>query len=314
MMEKIGLLAILTIFFAGLSTAAFAQPHTQENMGHGHGGPTLFLAQVVSAKVVPSRDSSATATGAFLVDPAKRTVTYEITFHGLEYGPAKSIALYNFGVGGNGALFHTICGSADRPCPNTASANLIGTWDQQDPTDLDGKLLGEFASARVYVEIVGGDGKAEIRGQLEPNGAMVPVRNFVAHLGPAPGADARAGGTAVLSEVHFADGRVSVFYQVTVAGTSGMPRSAALVGVPAIKGAAPLKFLSRNTLPKLRLLPSRASATGGTMTGQYEVNRKQSDAIFATKLLSVGRGEIGIAVSTSRFPDGELYGIFKPVR
>ena len=34
-MEKIGLSAILTIFFVGLSAVAFAQPQPQENMGHG---------------------------------------------------------------------------------------------------------------------------------------------------------------------------------------------------------------------------------------------------------------------------------------
>jgi hypothetical protein len=313
-MEKIGLSAILTIFFVGLSAVAFAQPQPQENMGHGHARTILFLAQMDSAKVVPARTSSATATGAFLVDPAKRIVSYELTFHGLEYGPPKSIALHNFGAGGNGAVIYTICGSADRPCPNLVSANLTGTWDGQGRPELDSNLLGELASARVYVEIVGGDGKAEIRGQLEPNGAMVPVSNFVAHLAPTPGADAQAAGTAVLSEVHFADGRVSVFYQVTVAGTSGTPRGAALVGVPAAGGPTPLKFLSRNTLPKPRLAPSRSPATGGTMTGQYEVNRKQSDALLATKLLAAGSREIAIAVSTNRFPDGELYGVFKPVQ
>lgn len=312
-MGNIRLPAILTIVFACLNAVALSQPRTEENMGHGHGGTTLFLAQAEAAKVVPPRPSSATATGAFLVDPAKRTVSYDLTFHGLEYGPAKSIALYNSGAGGNGAVIHTICGSADRSCPNLASANLTGTWDGQGPPELDGELLGELASARVYVEIVGGDGKGEIRGQLEPNGAMVSVRNFVAHLAPTPGADTQAAGTAVLSEVHFVDGRVSVFYQVTVAGTSGTPRGAALVGVPAATGPSPLKFLSRNALPKLRLVPSRASATGGTMTGQYEVNRKQRDALFATKLLSAGSRDIVIAVSTSRFPDGELYGVFKPV-
>jgi hypothetical protein len=312
-MENFRLSAILAIVVVGLSLMASAQPRPQDT-GHGHGRITLFLAQLESAKVVPAGTSSATATGAFLVDPAKRTVGYEITFHGLENGPARSIALYNFGAGGNGALIHTICGSADSPCPNLASANVTGTWDGQGRPELGSNLLGELASGRVYVEIVGGDGKAEIRAQLEPNGAMVPVRNFVAHLGPAPGADARATGTAVLSEVHFPDGRVAVVYQVTVAGTSGTPRGAALVGVPATGGPAPLKLLGRNMLPKPRLAPSRTPATGGTMTGQYEINRRQTDALLATRLLAAGRRDIAIAVTTSRFPDGELYGVFKLVQ
>jgi CHRD domain len=313
-MENIRLPALLAIIFACVSVVAFSQPRTKENRGHGHGGTTLFLAQAEAAKVVPPSPSLAAATGAFLIDPVKRTVSYDLTFHGLEHGPAKSIALYNSGAGRNGAVIHTICGSADRPCPNLASANLTGTWDGQGPPELDGELLGEFASARVYIEVVGGDGQREIRGQLEPNGAMVPVSNFVAHLAPTPGVDTQAAGTAVLSEVHFVDGRISVFYQVTVAGTSSTPRGAALVGVPAATGPSPLEFLSRNALPKLRLMPSRSSATGGTMTGQYEVTRKQQDALFATRLLSAGSREVAIAISTDRFPDGELYGVFKPVQ
>src|SRR5262245_17143635 len=108
-MDNIRLPAILTIVFACLSAAAFSQPRTEENTGHGHGGTTLFLAQAEAAKVVPPRTSLATATGAFLVDPAKRTLSYDLTFHGLEYGPAKSIALYNSGPGRNGAMIHTIC-------------------------------------------------------------------------------------------------------------------------------------------------------------------------------------------------------------
>lgn len=313
-MNKIGLSAILTVVVAGLGVGASAQLAPQEPTGHGHGRTTLFLAQLESANAVPPRTSSATATGAFVVDPTKRSIVYELTFHGLENGPPKSIALHNFGAGGTGAVIYTICGSADRPCPSLASANVTGAWDGQGRPELDDRLLGELASARVYVEIVGGDGKAELRGQLEPNGAMVPVKNFVAHLAPTPGADAKAAGTAVLSEVHFPDGRVSVFYRVTVAGASGTPRGAALVGVPAAGGPAPLKVLGRNTLPKSRLIPSRTPATGGTMTGQYEVNRRQPDALLATKLLETGSRDIAIAVSTSRFPDGELYGVFKPVQ
>jgi len=313
-MNKLGLSAILTVVVAGLGVGALAQPLPQETTGHGHGRTVLFLAQLEAAKVVPPGTSSATATGAFVVDPSKRSVVYELTFHGLESGSPRSIALHNFGAGGTGAVIYTICGGADRPCPGLASASVAGVWDGQGRPELDARLLGELASARVYVEIVGGDGKAEIRGQLEPNGAMVPVKNFVAHLAPAPGADAKAAGTAVLSEVHYPDGRVSVFYQVTVAGASGTPRSAALVGVPGAGGAAPLKVLGRNTLPRSRLIPSRTPTTGGTMTGQYEANRRQPDALLATKLLETGSRDIAIAVSTRRFPDGELYGVFKPVQ
>ncbi len=314
---KTGPVTLLIILLSALSAPALAQGHTQNGraMATGHGGTTLFLAQAAAANVVPPGTSSATATGVFLIDHASRTVNFDLTFQGLEHGPPKKIALYNFGVGGNGALVHTICGDAARPCPDLASANITGAWDGQGRSRLDGKLLGEFASARVYLEIVGGDGKPEIRGQLEPNDAMVPVKNYLAHLEPAPGVESHGVGTAVLSEVHFPDGRVAVFYHLTVARTSGTPRSAALVGVPAATGQAESlpRNLNQNVLPRLKLLSSDANATGGTMTGEYEVDRRESNALFATNLLATGSREVGIAVSTSRFPDGELYGAFKPV-
>jgi hypothetical protein len=311
-MGKTGLAAVMSVVLAGFSVVACAQPRPPETMGHRHGGPTLFLAQLDSKSAVPPRRSSATGTGAFLVDPATQTFSYDLTFHGLEYGTAKSIALRNFGAGGKGALIQTICGSERRPCPSSVSGNVTATSGDEDRPRLEGKLLSEFASARVYVEIVGGDGKAEIRGQLEPNGAMVPVRNFVAHLAPAPGVESRGAGTAVVSEVHFPDGRVSVFYRFTVAGTNGPPRNAALVGVSATE-PLPRRRPGENVLPKPRLLPSRAPATGGTITGEYEVNRSRPDALFPTKVLSAENREIGIVVSTSRFPQGELFGVLKPV-
>jgi hypothetical protein len=178
---------------------------------------------------------------------------------------------------------------------------------------LDPGLLGEFASGRVYVEIVGGDGQAEIRGQVEPNGAMVPVKNYVAHLTPASGTPAMGAGTAVLSEIHFAHGRVSVFYQITVAGTSGQLRTAALVGVAKTAEPDVRTFLLNRRSRRLQLLSPRIVPTGGTITGQYEVKRAQRAVFFPTKLLSTGSREVGVVVNTSRFPTGELYGVFKPV-
>jgi hypothetical protein len=65
-MGNIGLSAILTIFFVGLGTVVFSQPHPRGDVGHRHGGTTLFLAQVEAGRVVPARTSSATATGAFI--------------------------------------------------------------------------------------------------------------------------------------------------------------------------------------------------------------------------------------------------------
>lgn len=290
-----------------------SQPPADHDKRMGHGGTVLFVAQLEGGRSVPPRPSSATATGAFLVDSSNRTVSYDLTFHGLESGPPNRIALHNFGVGGNGPLIHAICGADSVPCPRSRSANVMGTWDGKGPVNLDNNLLSEFASGRVYVEVVAADGRPEIRGQLEPNGAMVPVRNFVAHLIPAPGSKTKGTGTAVLSETHFPDGRVSVFYHATVAGTAGTPKEVALVRVPpSSTGAVPLSLPKPRALPKQRLMPSREPKTGGTLTGQYETNRKDKTAIFSTQLLAAG-AQPAIVIRTDKFPDGELYGALKPV-
>jgi len=298
--------SILIIAVENLGLAQ--QPPTHRGMGHG--GTSLFVAQMRGSKVVPGNPSSATATGAFMVDPTKKSVTYDLTFHGLENGPPQSIALRNFGEGENGSVLYTLCGSTGSACPTSTSGNLTGTWDGQGRPALDTNLLGEFASARTYVEIVGGNGRPEIRGQLEANGAMVPVKNFVAHLA---GTASRGVGTAVLSEVHYADGRVGVFYEVSVAGISGAPRSASLTPVSSTDAQGQLKFNSNMILPGLQAIRTRIPATGGTLTGQYETRRSQKGAIFATNFVSSVTPGIAITVSTSRFPGGEISGIFKAV-
>jgi CHRD domain len=280
-----------------------------------HGGPVLFVAAATGNQVVPPNTSSASATGAFLVDATERRVTYELTYHGLENGPPQRIELHNFGAGGNGPRVYTLCGDDGAACPKAVSGNITGSWDQtsKNATQLDTKMLGEFASARIYIEVVGGNERAEIRAQLEPNGAMIPVRNFVAHLASTRGGNGT--GTAVLSEAQFADGRVSVMYHVTVAETQGTPDGVALVGVSGAVGAAaqPPRFPRSTALPSLKVLSSKTPARGGTLTGQYEARQERTDAVLATKLLSAGNRDVGITVRTSRFPEGELFGVFKPV-
>jgi hypothetical protein len=118
-----------------------------------------------------------------------------------------------------------------------------------------------------------------------------------------------------VSEVAFPDDRVMVIYEVTVAGTSGSPKKVALVGMPGPTdgSARPHKFVPENALPKMRLAPSRAAKSGGTMSGEYEVRRGQRDTLTASKLQLESNSEIGISVATSRFPQGELYGALRRI-
>ena len=303
-MKDTRFLAILSILLVACALRPAGQPR------HGHGGPTLFLLQASGSNVRPPSGSTATATGAFTVDPAQRTVTYDLTYHGLGASAPRSIALHNFGAGGNGERVYTLCGDGSAPCPAQASGNLTGSWNKGGQPAFDTNLLGEFASGRVYLEIVGGDGKPVIRGQLEANGAMVPVKNYVAHLTPTQGGDGV--GTAVLSETHFADGRVAVFYRLTVAGTSGAPRAVSVTGIAAGAPRQATRFSKESALPGRRVASPAAATGGGTLVGNYD--SRVSDARLPTSMLSAGKAaEVGITVTTGRFPDGELYGAFKPV-
>ena len=275
-----------------------------------HGGHVLFLARPNAANVIPRGTSKATATGAFIADPQERSVAWDITYQGLEHGPARTIALYNFGAGRNGDIVQLLCGEG-KPCPSGSAANIVGTWSAGSLTQ---RILGELASGRIYVEITGGDGSREIRAQLEPNGAMVPVKTFVAHLTPVTGDSTKSKGTAVLSEVHFPDGRTSVFYHVTVAGASGRPTAASLVGVASNAGQDPAEFLKNRNARKLQSLPRDGTPTGATLTGHYDARRNQKEKLSGSMLMDQGSRSIGITVMTARYPDGELYGAFRPVQ
>ncbi|SEC95166.1 CHRD domain-containing protein [Rhizobiales bacterium GAS191] len=299
-----GLALTIAILLGGPHLAA------AQNAGMGMAMPTntLLVAQLDAKQVVGGSSSSATGTGAFLLDPVKHTLEYSLTYQGLEAGGAKSIALHNFGLGKNGDAVRTLCGAGAQPCPDGSSVTIAGRLERGDGRALDNDLIGEFDSERVYVEIVGGNGKPEIRGQLAPNGAMVKIMNYVAHLAPAEGTKSNGSGTAILSETYLPGGRVSVLYVGTVAGTSGAPTNAALAGGPASKAV----FSRKMALPQLKLRFSRDKKTGGSLSGFYEVKSAARDALLATRL--EGNGAVGIVVTTSRFPKGELYGALEPVR
>lgn len=272
---------------------------------------TLLVAQLDSKQVVGGSSSRATGTGAFLLNQGHHALTYSITYQGLEAGAAKSIALYNFGEGKNGQAIKMLCGPRTQPCPSTSSATISASIDSGDESALNNKLIGEFDSGRIYLEIVSGNEKPEIRGQLSPNSAMVPIANFVARLSPLERANAKGSGTAIVSETYLPDGKVSVFYAVTVADTSGAPTNAAFVSGRELERRA---FTPRMALPGLELRLSRDKETGGTISGHYEVSSSAPDALFVKRLSSGGKGEVGLVITTSRFPDGELFGTLVPVR
>lgn len=292
--------------YVGIGLLAFASVAAAQHGGHGGGKELLFLARASGDQVVPKQQTSATATAAIIFSRAERNFRYDLTYSDLERGPPSQILLRNFGEGGNGKDVAVICGAGSSPCPDARAARLSGrlAGPQVAPS-----LLSEFASGRVYLEIVGSDGRGEIRGQLDANGAMVPSRTFVARLAPAASPGAAGEGTAVLSETYLPDDRVAVDYSVTVAGTNGVPQDVSLVGVSTSTGA-PARFNATNKLlgraaPRLRQRNS--------FNGSYIARRTDTKSVFATKMLADGTQSPALSVRTSRFPNGELYGVFVPV-
>jgi hypothetical protein len=292
----------------GITFAASAQP--SQHMGMHMGGPVLFLGRASADQVVPRQRSAATATAAIIVERVAGRLRYDVTFHGLERGSASRVGLYAFGVGGNGPTVLLLCGGGDAAaCPQGPSARLAGVTGA---LRLTGPTLSDFASGRIYIQVDGGDGRPEIRGQLGANGAMVPSHTYLAQLRPSGEAGATGEGTAVLSETDLPGDRVEVEYSVTVAGTSGQPQDIALVGVASPEESGNARFLSTGRLPNLRRLFGAAARGGGSFSGSYVARRGDASAVLAEALLTTHRSP-ALSVRTSRFPRGELVGLFVPV-
>jgi hypothetical protein len=172
--------------------------------------------------------------------------------------------------------------------------------------DRSNHLLGEFDSQRVYVEIMAATTSASRTTGTERRW----FRDKLRRSSHAQRAQFKGTGTAIVSEIYLPAGKISVFYAATVAGTSGPPVKAGLVAEPEAKVQL---FTPRLMLPKLRLLSSPDAAAGGSLQGLFDVDSAEPNALFVKRLSSSGKAQVGIVITTSRFPDGELFGILVPV-
>lgn len=294
----------LLVGFCALCAAVTAPA---QEMSHDMGMPanTLFVAQLSGNAVAEGSPSKATGTGAFVLDAAHHTMSYRLTYQGLESGQTKSIAIYHFGRGRSGPVYAKLCGGDGvKPCPAGNAATISGTVG--DGRAMTNATISEFDSERMYVEIADASGKPTIRGQLTPNSAMVSYENYIADLGTSQGG--KASGTAVLTEVHVAPDKTVVFYTATVANASGPPLRASLLRLPA--SGADRIFKTELALPGLKISGVRTGSTGGTLTGTYDVEGERGGPL-AAKLLSTGK--VGIVITTDRHPTGELFGTFEQV-
>jgi len=277
-----------------------------------HGRSTLFLVRADARQAGSAAASGASATAAIIIDRHAGTVRYDLTYQGLTAGPRR-IALHNGDRGAEGPEIMTICGDGAAACPARASARLAGELDGRR---LEPRLLSEFASARIYLRAEA-PGRA-IRGQVEPNGAMARVRNYVAPLAPRPGTGGTGEGTAVLSETYLPNGRVDVEYSVTVAGTRGTPTRVTIGKTPRanLLESMLLRSLRLTTLnrpPRVTELPSPRRSGGGSLNGRYTVRSDRDKALFTLAPALTATQAPVVAVQTDRFPNGELVGVFQPV-
>jgi len=299
-------------FRTALWFAATAMPTMAMSASAQHAGmdmamskTTLLLAQLDAAQVVGGSQSHATGTGVILLDPSAHSLSYSVTYQGLDGNSAGSIALYNFGPGKTGDVVRIICGRDSAPCPIGSSATVTGRLESDAGRPVNDSLITEFDNGRVYIEITAANGAAAIRGQLSPNTAMTRTVSYVAQLRPAKGSTSKGSGTAVLSQVFLSASKTAVFYTLTIGGTSGPPTGVAL---------APTATGRRTALP----LPGHAAPqtpTGGTLTNQFQITPAQAERQkqLAARLASLATTPTDLVVTTGN-ANGELSGILTPVR
>jgi len=303
----VALLVVPLLLVLGLPT-----PARGAGMGMEMPKNTLLVAQLDAGQVTGGSQSHATATGAFVLDPAAHRLTYTVTYQGLGTDGAGSIGLYNFGPGTNGEAVRMVCGKGAAPCPAGGSATISGRLEPDAGRAIDDRLIGEFDNGRVYIEVTDANGVPAIRGQLAPNNAMVRTVSYVAQLRPTTGAKTKGTGTAVLSQVFLPGGKTAVFYALTVANTSGPPTGVALAGPT--PGTA-----NQVVLPPPAPGPARTEAgtpTGGTLTNKFQLAQATRDKQekLAARLASLPTTAADLVVRTSHAPNGELYGTLTPVR
>jgi hypothetical protein len=295
---------------SALLTAGAAASASAQQAGMQMPTNALLLAQLDAGQVVGGSTSHATGTGAFLLNPIDRMLSYSLTYAGLGSRGAQLIALHNFGRGRDGPVIRILCSPGTQPCPGGSAATIRGQFERGQGTPLDNALVGEFASGRIYVEIEDVDGKPEIRGQLGQNGAMVRISNYTAELVPASGGNAGGSGTAVVSETYLPGGKVAVFYAATIANTSGPPVSVILTGAPPV----PARPLTAPPLPRATVLSAPGASSGGTITGSYQADAASPRTMLASRLARTPNGRAMVVVTTNRFRGGELVGNLVPVR
>src|SRR4051795_7355847 len=128
--------------------AAAAGVRAQEHADHVMPKQTLFTVRAVPEEVVKrtATATKASATGAFVIAPDAKLVSYRVTWNALR-GSAARVDLHNFGRGREGKVVQELCGRRTRPCPAGRGATIEGNWE------IPPKLVQEFASERIYLDI-----------------------------------------------------------------------------------------------------------------------------------------------------------------
>lgn len=99
---------------------------------------------------VPSISTTGTGKLRLRIDPATSTITYELTYSGLQGGAVTGSHLYLGQSGVNGGIIANLCGGTEAACPATPAGILAGTI-------VPAEILGPAAqgiAAREFAEVL----------------------------------------------------------------------------------------------------------------------------------------------------------------
>jgi hypothetical protein len=250
-----------------------------------------FVASLEPSKENPPNTSKASATGSFVLNGARNTVTYNVTYINLTGTLTAGGHIHSGNAARNGSIVKAIAVTGD-PAANTVS----GTWKTTDITQpLTAVLVESLLTSRTYANFhTATNPGGELRGQLDmTTGIGFTSRLSGLHSVPPVTSDGSGTGSVVIDP-----DRQSIHYSFTYFGLSG-PLSAAgghfHAGGPTINGGI------------VKTLAAGASPAAMTFANDWSAS-DLTQALSATNVDSLVAGKIYANFHTGANPGGEIRG------
>lgn len=157
--------------YVNIHTAANPAGEIRGHLAPVSAGNKGFMAEMEGDHEAPPVITSASGTGAFVLNAARTELTFDITVNGLS-GPITSAHFHNAAEGVNGQIVRAITSSYSA---NTAS----GVWKNTDSEPLTLALVDELDAGRIYVNVhTSANSGGEIRGQVIANQGTSFIAKF----------------------------------------------------------------------------------------------------------------------------------------